>query len=139
MGNLTRFGMSLDDNLLKEFDNLIRDKKYQNRSEAIRDLIRAALIQSECEKDEAEIVGTVTLIYNHHEHESSEKLTSLQHVHHHQILSTMHIHLDHDNCLEVLAVRGKAKDVRHIADELIGQKGVRHGKLVTTLSGKNLK
>ncbi|MBD3384358.1 nickel-responsive transcriptional regulator NikR [candidate division KSB1 bacterium] len=138
MSKLVRFGISLDAQLLKEFDALIKKKEYANRSEAIRDLIRDVLIHKEWQDEEREMIGTITLIYDHHIRDLSAKLTHGQHQHHHQIISTMHVHLDHDNCLEVLAVRGKANEVRKIADHLIGMKGVKHGKLVTTSTGKDL-
>jgi len=139
MSDLTRFGISLDSNLLVQFDKLIGEQGYNNRSEAIRDLIRNELVQQEWREESHEIVGTITLIYDHRVRELSRKLTSGQHGHHHEIISTLHVHLDHNNCLEVLAVKGKVKDVQNIADELIGMKGVKHGKLVTTTTGKNLK
>ncbi len=133
-----RFGVSLDATLLSAFDQLIAEKGYSSRSEALRDLIREALVQREWEEDDLEKVGTITLIYDHHRHDISERLTHAQHEHHHEILSTMHIHLDHDNCLEVLAVKGKAGAVQQLADELIGMKGVKHGKLAATTTGKDL-
>jgi CopG family transcriptional regulator, nickel-responsive regulator len=139
MTSLTRFGMSLDSDLLKQFDEMIEEKGYENRSEAIRDLIRDALVQRQWQKEKGELVGTITLIYDHHVKELSDKMTHLQHDHYHDIISTLHVHLDHDHCLEVLAVKGKAEQVRKIADELIGMRGVKHGKLVTTTTGKNLR
>ena len=139
MGSLTRFGVSLDGHLLSSFDRLIRQKEYANRSEAIRDLIRDALVRHEWEDDESEIVGTITLIYDHHVRAISEKLIDGQHAHHHEIISTMHVHLDADNCLEVLAVKGRAREVQQIADRLIGMRGIKNGKLVTTTTGKQLK
>ena len=139
MSNLARFGVSIENDLLEKFDQLVSQKGYVNRSEAIRDLIRDALVQNEWTDDEAETVGTINIIYNHHSHQIDHKKTQKGHVHFHQIISTMHVHLDHDYCLEVSAVRGKARDVRRIADEIIGMKGVIHGKLVATTTGKNLK
>ena len=136
---LTRFGISLDDELLVRFDKIVDEKSYTNRSEAIRDLIRNALIEREWEQEEGEKVGTITLIFDHHVHELTEKLTEIQHDHHDEIISAMHVHLDHDNCLEVLAVKGEGKKIRATADGLIGVRGVKHGKLVTTTSGKNLR
>ena len=109
-----------------------------NRSEAIRDLIRAALVEDRSSSDEAESVGTVTLVYNHHVRDLSEKLTEQQHSHHDQIISALHIHLDPHNCLEVLGIRGTVKTIRHVANELIGVKGVKHGKLVMTTTGEEL-
>jgi CopG family nickel-responsive transcriptional regulator len=138
MGETIRFGISIDDKLLESFDRLIELKGYMNRSEAIRDLIRATLVELRWEGGEEETVGTVTLVYNHHVRDLSDKLTEHQHTHHNQIISTLHIHLDAHNCLEVLVVRGKARDVKKIADELIGVKGVKHGKLVMTTTGEEL-
>jgi CopG family nickel-responsive transcriptional regulator len=138
MGETVRFGISIDDKLLKSFDLLIEEKGYLNRSEAIRDLIRASLVESTWEKGDDETVGTVTLVYNHHVRDLSDKLTEQQHSHHDQIISSLHVHLDAHNCLEVLVVRGKAWEVKKIADELIGVKGVKHGKLVMTTAGEEL-
>jgi CopG family nickel-responsive transcriptional regulator len=138
MGNTVRFGISLDEKLLMSFDQLIEEKSYMNRSEAIRDLIRAALVEEQSSTDEAESVGTVTLVYNHHVRDLSDKLTEHQHSHHDQIISALHVHLDAHNCLEVLVVRGMVKDIKQIANELIGVKGVKHGKLVLTTTGKDL-
>ncbi|MGV1097859.1 nickel-responsive transcriptional regulator NikR [Thiovibrio sp. JS02] len=137
MGKIVRFGISLDEKLLESFDELIAHKKYTNRSEAIRDLIRASLVEHKSETAE-EAIGTVTLIYNHHVRDLSDKLTEHQHAHHDRVISALHVHLDAHNCLEVLVVRGPAQEVRQIADELIGVKGVKHGKLVMTSTGKDL-
>ncbi|MBI5656044.1 MAG: nickel-responsive transcriptional regulator NikR [Geobacter sp.] len=138
MGETVRFGVSMDEELLGSFDRLIEQKGYGNRSEAIRDLVRSALVEQEWESGEAETVGTVTLVYNHHVGDLAEKLTEQQHSHHNEIISALHVHLDAHNCLEVLVVRGPARDVQQIADELIGVKGVKHGKLVMTTTGKEL-
>lgn len=138
MGETIRFGVSIDEQLLGNFDRLIDQKGYVNRSEAIRDLIRGALVELKWEADDEETVGTVTLVYDHHVRDLSDKLTEQQHAHHHQIISALHVHLDAHNCLEVLVVRGAARDVKQIADELIGVKGVKHGKLVMTTTGKGL-
>jgi len=138
MSDIVRFGISIDDKLLDSFDKLIEEKGYPNRSEALRDLIRAALIEVKWDEGEEEMIGTVTLVYNHHVRDLSDKLTEHQHVHHHQIISTLHVHLDAHNCLEVLVIRGLARDIKKIADELIGVKGVKHGKLVMTATGQGL-
>lgn len=138
MGETIRFGISMDDQLLASFDRLIEQKGYMNRSEAIRDLIRASLVELKWEGGDEETVGTVTLVYNHHVRDLSDKLTELQHTHHHEIVSALHVHLDAHNCLEVLVVRGKARDVKRIADGLIGVKGVKHGKLVMTTTAEEL-
>jgi len=134
-----RFGVSIDESLLQQFDELIRDKGYRNRSEAVRDLMRDALVERKWAQDDEETVGTVTLVYDHHTRDLSDKLTEHQHSHHHAIISVLHVHLDAHNCLEVAVVRGPAREVRRLADELIGTKGVKHGKLVTTTTGKDLK
>ncbi len=133
-----RFGISLDEKLLTSFDQLIEEKSYMNRSEAIRDLIRSALVEERSSTEEADAVGTVTLVYNHHVRDLSDKLTEQQHSHHDRIISALHVHLDPHNCLEVLVVRGKVRDIKKIADELIGVKGVKHGKLVLTTTGEDL-
>lgn len=132
MGDTTRFGISIDSDLLESFDRLLTGKGYQNRSEAIRDLIRAAIVEEKTEGGDEAMVGTVTLVYNHHVRDLSDKLTEHQHQHHHQVVSALHVHLDAHNCLEVLVLRGKAADITRIADELIGVKGVKHGRLFMT-------
>ena len=138
MAGTVRFGISIDNKLLESFDQLIENKGYMNRSEAIRDLIRASLVELKREFGEEETVGTVTLVYDHHVRDLSEKLTEQQHENHDKVISTLHVHLDPHNCLEVLVVRGKARDVKKIADELIRVKGVKHGKLVMTTTGEEL-
>ena len=138
MGDLARIGVAIDSLLLKRFDQLIGQRGYTNRSEAFRDLIRDELVQKSWESPDADVVGTVTLVYNHHVRLLNEKLTGMQHDHHKNILSTMHVHLDHDNCLEVIVVKGKAKNVQHIADGLISTKGVKHGHLTITTTGAGL-
>jgi len=138
MNNVIRFGVSIDDKLLKKFDSVIEEKGYVNRSEAIRDLIRDLLVREETASPETEVIGTLTLIYSHHESEISEKLNDIQHSYHGNIISTVHVHLDEHNCLEVLLLRGVAKTVQTIADHLLSVKNVRHGKLTVTSTGKNL-
>ena len=138
MGQLSRIGVAIDSELLEKFDKLIEGRGYTNRSEAFRDLIRDELIQKKWENLDQLVVGTVTLVYDHHVRMLSEKLTNIQHDFHHNILSTLHVHLDHDNCLEVLVVKGKAKDVQKVADALISTKGVKHGRLTLTTSGADL-
>jgi CopG family nickel-responsive transcriptional regulator len=138
MGELSRIGVAIDSDLLAKFDELIGNRGYTNRSEAFRDLIRDELVQKSWESPDSEVVGTVTLVYDHHVRMLSEKLTDMQHDHHEQILSTLHVHLDHDNCLEVVVVKGKAKNVQAIAEKLISTKGVKHGRLALTTSGKEL-
>src|SRR5690349_14608573 len=139
MGELSRIGVAIDSELLDKFDRLIARRGYTNRSEAFRDLIRDELVERTWESPESHVVGTVTLVYDHHVRLLNEKLTDLQHDHHKSILSTLHVHLDHDNCLEVLVVRGRSAEVRKIADVLISTKGVKHGRLTITTSGAGLK
>src|SRR5512146_813097 len=124
MGELSRIGVAIDSDLLKKFDSLIAQRGYTNRSEAFRDLIRDELVEQTWESPESQVVGTVTLVYDHHVRMLNERLTSIQHDYHHAILSTLHVHLDHDNCLEVVVVKGRAGDVRKVADSLISTKGV---------------
>lgn len=137
--SIVRFGISLENALLERFDSLIKKKGYASRSEAIRDLIRDTLVMEEWETATAETVGTITLVYAHDTRELADTLTDLQHHYHTAIISTMHIHLDEHNCLEVIVVKGRAKDIKTIADRLIGTKGVKHGKLTVTTTGKHLK
>ncbi|MFH1027774.1 MAG: nickel-responsive transcriptional regulator NikR, partial [Pseudomonadota bacterium] len=132
------FGISLDEKLLTSFDQLIEQKSYMNRSEAIRDLIRASLVEERLGSEDQEAVGTVTLVYNHHVRDLSDKLTEHQHSHHDQIISSLHVHLDAHNCLEVLIIRGPVREIKQIANELIGVKGVKHGKLVMSTTGEDL-
>jgi len=133
MGELSRIGIALDSDLLKRFDHSIEMSGYTNRSEAFRDLIRDRLVRERTASPDATVVGTITLIYNHHAYGISEKLTEAQHEQHDLVVSTSHAHLDHDSCLEVLIVHGKAARVQHFADVIIGLKGVQHGRLVMTV------
>lgn len=139
MGELLRFGVAMDEDLLDRFDTLVSRRGIaSNRSEAIRALVRDALVEAEWEVSSEEIVGTVTMVFDHHANDLSERLDAIQHAHHDKVVSTLHVHLDAHNCLEVLVVRGASGDVRAIADSLLGTKGVKHGKLVTTTTGKHL-
>jgi CopG family nickel-responsive transcriptional regulator len=138
VAGLTRFGVSIETNLLERFDRLIKEKSYKNRSEAIRDLIRDHLVQEEWKLGVKETVGTITLVYNHHTRELADSLTHLQHDHYESVISSMHVHMDEHNCLEVLVVKGKANQIKRIADKLIGTRGVKHGKLTLTTQGKDL-
>ena len=138
MGELSRIGVAIDADLLQKFDKLIASRGYSNRSEAFRDLIRDELVERSWEQPDSNVVGTVTLVYDHHVRMLSDRLTDLQHSHFHHILSTLHVHLDHNNCLEVLVVKGRASAVKKIADALISTKGVKHGRLTITSSGAEL-
>ena len=134
---LKRFSVSLDEQLLDKFDAFIQPKGYTNRSEAIRDLIRKVLINEEWEQD-SEVVGVVTLVYNHHQAQLQEKITEVQHDYHHQITSTTHVHMDHDNCLEVTIAKGRASQVKELADQLIALRGVKDGSLTMSSTGDRL-
>jgi CopG family nickel-responsive transcriptional regulator len=138
MSALSRIGVAIDSSLLEKFDDLIARQGYTNRSEAFRDLIRDALIEKTTERPDSLVVGTVTLVYDHHVRMLSDRLTEMQHQHFHAVLSTLHVHLDHDNCLEVLILKGKAATVQKLADALISTKGVKHGRLTITTSGAGL-
>jgi CopG family nickel-responsive transcriptional regulator len=138
MSGVVRFGVSIDSQLMKKFDASIDRKGYGSRSEAIRDLIRDRLVEEEWESGDKETVGTITIVYNHHTRELDHALTDMQHKSFHQIISALHIHLDAHNCLEVLVVKGKSADIRAIADRLIGTRGVKHGKLTMTTTGREL-
>lgn len=136
---VVRFGVSMVPELLDKFDKLIKGKGYTNRSEAVRDMVRKHMVEKEWEEAKGEVVGTITLVYSHHMHDLADKLTDLQHQHCKTIISTTHIHLDEHNCLEVLILKGKSIDVKSIAERLISTKGVKHGKLAMTSTGKELK
>jgi CopG family nickel-responsive transcriptional regulator len=138
MSDLSRIGVAIDSALLKKFDDLIARRSYTNRSEAFRDLIRDVLIQESAGQPDSIVVGTLTLVYDHHVRQLSERLTGLQHDHFHNVLSTLHVHLDHDHCLEVTVLKGKAAAVQKIADALISTKGVKHGRLTITSTGAGL-
>jgi CopG family nickel-responsive transcriptional regulator len=138
MAQLTRFGVSIQTRLLEQFDQLIAQKGYVNRSEALRDLIRDQLVDVAAEREEGEMVGTVTFVYNHHVRQLTDLLTEFQHQNYGAVTASLHIHLDPENCLEVLVVRGRSGDIRRIADKLIGTKGVKHGKLTLTTTGRDL-
>jgi CopG family transcriptional regulator, nickel-responsive regulator len=130
MGYLSRIGVAIDSDLLVRFDNFIAKQGYTNRSEAFRDLIRDRLVTAAVESPQSLVVGTVTLIYDHHSRLLPEKLMDLQHDHHELVVCTTHAHLDHDTCLEVIILKGASKRVQKLADVLIGTKGVQHGRLV---------
>ena len=137
MSDIVRFGVSLEKELLEKFDRLIKEKKYPNRSEAIRDLIRENLVKREWIEGK-EVAGAITLVFDHHKRELVNILTDIQHDFHTLIISSQHIHLDHDNCLEIIVVRGKPIEVRGLADKLKSTKGVKYGSLSIATTGKEL-
>jgi len=138
MADLERIGIAIGEDLLGEFDKLIARRGYTSRSEAVRDLIRKEMVDEISGTPNAEVYGTVTLIYDHHTRLLPEKLTELQHQYHAAIMSSVHVHLDHDNCLEAILVRGKSTLVQKLANTLIATKGVKHGRFILTTSGRNL-
>jgi CopG family transcriptional regulator, nickel-responsive regulator len=137
MSTLVRFGVSLNKDLLERFDALIKERNYTNRSEAFRDLIREEFIKQEWQ-EEGDVAGAITLIYDHHRKELLNKVTDLQHDYQKVIISTQHIHLDHDNCLEIVAVKGNPAEVQRLAATLRSLKGVKHGTLNMSSTGKEI-
>ncbi|HVG39614.1 MAG TPA: nickel-responsive transcriptional regulator NikR [Pyrinomonadaceae bacterium] len=135
MSDLTRFGVSVEDDLLENFDRLIAGQGYGNRSEALRDLMREALVRSRIEQhpERADVLGSLTLVYDHHARELTDRMAQLQHDHHGLVISVLHVHLSHDDCMEVIVLRGKSKAVHSLAEGLLSVKGVKHGKLFLTL------
>jgi len=138
MADLVRTGLSLDRDLLKKFDQAIGRKGYQNRSEAIRDLIRDRLVEEEA-GDNKLVVGTLTIVYDHHRPNLSEKLIEAQHRAATKVMAATHVHLDHHNCLEVIIMRGRSAEVRNLGDQILSLRGVKHGRLVLTSTGRNLR
>jgi CopG family nickel-responsive transcriptional regulator len=139
MGRTIRFGVSLDSDLLEKFDNLCEERSYQTRSEAIRDLIRNMLIQKEWEDVQGETAGTLSIVYDHHHSDLAQKLTEQQHDFLDIIVASLHVHLDHNNCMEILVLRGIGERLRDLGQKLTSTKGVKHGKLTLATTGKNLK
>ena len=135
---VSRFSVSLPPSLLRQLDQMSGEKGYDNRSLAIADMIRNHLVEHREKFGNEDIAGTITLVYDHHKQHVQATLTDIQHDHPELIISTVHVHLDHHNCLEVLVVRGQAVVIKRIADELIGARGVKHGKLTVTTTGKEM-
>jgi len=138
MGKTIRFGVSLNSDLLDKFDALCEQKCYPNRSEAIRDLIRGVLVEREQHAGAGEIAAVLSLVYDHHFSDLSQRLVAIQHDEHEVILTSVHVHLDHHNCLEVLILKGDAPAIQRLSDKLIATKGVKHGKLTLTTTGQGL-
>ena len=137
MADVTRTGVSIEADLLDKFDNLIAKRGYKNRSEALRDLIRESLVNEEIEQNRP-VVATLSMIYDHHRHDLSNKLNEIQHHSHQNVLAATHVHLDHDNCLEVVIMKGRSGEITHLADQMLSMRGVKHGKLVITSTGRDL-
>lgn len=138
MGETIRFGVSLDSDLLERFDRICEDRCYQTRSEAIRDLIRKELVHKEWEDQNREVIGTLTLVYNHHQSDLAQKMTEIQHQALDIIIISLHVHIDAHNCMEVLVLRGPVKDVRSVAQRLTSTRGIKHGKLSLSTTGKDI-
>ena len=138
MAHVERFSISMKGDLLKRFDELIRRKGYPNRSEAVRDLVRHALVEQQWGRKDQKVAATVTLVYDHHTRELAERLADIQHRHGSLVVATTHVHLDNDNCLEVVILRGRSGRVRRLAELLIAQKGVKHGRATFTTEGRDL-
>lgn len=135
MPELTRTGVSIEDDLLKQFDKVIAWRGYKNRSEAIRDLIRESLVAEAIDQNK-QVVATLSMIYDHHKPGLSNKLTALQHHSHGNVLAATHVHLDADHCLEVVIMKGRSGEIQRLADHMLAMRGVKHGKLVVTATGK---
>jgi CopG family nickel-responsive transcriptional regulator len=140
MSDLIRFGVSAEEDLLESFDRLASRRGYGNRSEALRDLMRDALVQAriEAHPEKAEVLGSLTLVYDHHARQITDQMAELQHAHHGLVVSVLHVHLSHDDCMEVIVLRGRLKEVRTLADSLLSLKGVKHGKLFLTLPSRRI-
>jgi len=138
MSEVVRTGVSIEQDLLTEFDRVIAERGYKNRSEALRDLIRDSLVSEAIDQNKP-VVATLSMIYDHHLPGLSNKLTEMQHHSHGKVLAATHVHLDEDNCLEVVIMKGRSVDVRHLADHMLSMRGVKHGKLVLSATGKSFK
>lgn len=134
----TRFSISMQGPLVKRLDAMVKAQGFANRSRAVEAMVRDRLVDHAAGGGRGEIAGTITLVYDHHKPNLQALLTAIQHDHHHAIVSTLHVHLDHDNCIEVLVVRGPARDVRALTDRLCTAKGIKHGKLTVTATGAEL-
>lgn len=138
MGKLIRFGVSMDKDLIGRFDQLIEEEGYINRSEAIRDLIRERLVEEEWEEDD-EVCGGILLVYDHHKHHLSEKITEIQHHFYKLVISTQHIHMDHDNCMEIISIRGKAREIQNFFNKLRATTGIKQCDIIKATVGDRIK
>lgn len=135
---VSRFSLSMSAGLVRQLDQMVKAKGFLNRSQAVADMVSASLVEHQGEAGDREIAGTITLVYDHHKRNVQALLTDIQHEHQDVIIATLHVHLDHHNCMEVLAVRGVAATVRLVADQLIAARGVKHGKLTVTTTGEDI-
>ncbi|MCD4781832.1 MAG: nickel-responsive transcriptional regulator NikR [Candidatus Omnitrophica bacterium] len=131
---MKRFGVSIEDHLLEEVDSLVKKNQLPNRSQAIRFLIRKNLVRDKWEGNK-EVSGCIVLVYDHHKRDLLNKSVDIQHKYQNLVLSTQHVHLDHNNCLETITLKGKAKELRDLSDKLIALKGMKHGELVMSTIG----
>ena len=138
MPETVRFGVSIDEDLLTAFDRLIEAQGYENRSEALRDLIRERLIQHEWSREDARAVGVLCFVYDHDAHDLAHRVMHLQHDYCDDIISTLHVHLDAHNCLEAVVLRGRADDLQKLASKITSTRGIKHGQLVMTTTGESL-
>lgn len=140
MSDLSRFGVSVEEELLQSFDQLISGQGYANRSEALRDLMRDALVKSKLETspETGEALGSLTLVYDHHASELNDKMNEIQHNHHNLVVSVLHVHVSHDDCMEVIVLRGALREIRALSDGLLSLKGVKHGRLFVTLPAQEM-
>ena len=138
MGGTIRFGISLDSDLLEKFDRLCQERSYPTRSEAIRDLIRNELVQEEWQDQNQEVAGTLTLVYDHHQSDLAQKMIEIQHSALEVIISTLHVHIDHRTGMEVLVLKGAVRDINDISRRLTSTRGIKHGKLSLSTTGKDL-
>ncbi|MEA1997334.1 MAG: nickel-responsive transcriptional regulator NikR [Gemmatimonadota bacterium] len=138
MGKIIRFGISIDEGLAGLFDGHIRKEGYSNRSEAVRDLIREHLVADRWRLDDTIGVASLSMVFDHHQRDLSETLNQIQHDHHELIISNLHVHIDHDNCLEVIILKGRNRRIKELADKLLATRGVKHGELTMTTTGQDL-
>ncbi len=140
MSDLSRFSISVNDGLLDSFDQLINGQGYENRSEAFRDLMRDALVKSRLESspENNEALGSLTLVYDHHARELTDKMKELQHNYHNLVVSVLHVHVNHDDCMEVIVLRGAVREIRALSNGLLSLKGVKHGHLFVTLPSQEI-
>ena len=135
---LKRFSIAVDDELLARFNTLLENARYENRSEAIRDLIRDALVREEWESDDALTTGTVVLVYDHHKHDLMKKLTDIQHESVDLLVASLHTHLDEHHCQEIIVMRGSVAEMKRVANRLISTNGVKHGRMLPSTTGKGI-
>ncbi len=139
MSDIIRFGVSIDETLLGNYDRFIADRGYATRSEALRDLIRDALIQQKIEAgSDAEALGSLTLVYDHHFRNLLAEMAEIQHDYHQLILSVMHLHVSHDDCMEIIALSGEVSEIVELSNRLLSLKGVKNGKLFLTLPSSHI-